>query len=348
MTDLLSRPPYERRDEPALLRELNTLTRHHLAGCEAYRRIWPSWTDAASFEDLPWLHVGLFKHITFRTLYSGVRHERILKSSATTSGSPSQIVLDQESSEQQSRSTFAILRDFIGPDLRPLLILDSAKSLRVRGEVSARVAAALSLKPFAAEICFLLDDASDVSIQRWDALLDALDRYDDLLVYGFTWILWLAWACAVFPDSVRDKLRGKRIMFVHSGGWKKLEAMKVDRAAFDQALLDNLHPESKVVDYYGLVEQIGVVYPLCEFGLRHIPLWAAVIVRDSYTLKPLSSETGQLQLINSLPLGAPYHSVLTEDLGRIEPGPCPCGRSGPGFVLQGRVPNAELRGCANV
>jgi Acyl-protein synthetase, LuxE len=55
-----------------------------------------------------------------------------------------------------------------------------------------------------------------------------------------------------------------------------------------------------------------------------------------------------LQLLNVLAHGAPYHSVLTEDLGRLAEGQCPCGRPGRRFQLLGRVPKAELRGCANV
>ena len=103
-----------------------------------------------------------------------------------------------------------------------------------------------------------------------------------------------------------------------------------------------------MVDYYGLVEQVGIVYPLCSAGFRHAPAWADVLVRDSWTLTPLADGPGQLQLLNLLARGAPYHSVLTEDLGRLVPGDCPCGRATRRFDLIGRVPQAEVRGCANV
>ena len=64
------------------------------------------------------------------------------------------------------------------------------------------------------------------------------------------------------PDEIRALLAGKRIHFVHSGGWKKLEAARVDRQTCEDTLLAGLHPESRVVDFYGLVEQVGIVYPL--------------------------------------------------------------------------------------
>ena len=57
-----------------------------------------------------------------------------------------------------------------------------------------------------------------------------------------------------------------------------MEALRVDRAEYDGALTRDLHPASRVVDYYGLVEQVGVIYPLCEHGMRHVPVWAEVLV----------------------------------------------------------------------
>jgi hypothetical protein len=349
MSRLLEQAPYGRRDDALFLSEANALTQHHLAGCAAYARVWPGWQPAASVEGLPFLHVGVFKHVEFTTVGSGIRHERILKSSATTGGSSSRIALDAQSSQMQSRSAAAILRDFLGAAPRPLLVLDSSKSLLQRGEVSARVAAALSLRPLASDISFLLDAPEDPASLSWPRLQCALEKHDDLLVYGFTWMLWLAWGAPEKPEPIRQLLAGKRIHFVHSGGWKKLEAARVSRQQFDGALLQHLAAGSRVLDFYGLVEQAGVIYPLCEEGRRHVPVWADVIVRDPLTLKVLSDgEAGLLQLVNTLAWGAPYHSVLTEDLGRLVPGPCPCGRSGRRFELLGRLPQAEARGCANV
>jgi len=340
--------PYGPRQEEAFLREMNALTMAHLRGCTAYARIWPGFEAARSVDELPWLHVGLFKHIEFRTTADDIHHERTLRSSATSSGTPSQIVLDQASSQLQAASTLAILKDFVGDAVRPLLVLDSSRSLRSPGGVSARVAAALSLRPLASEIQFLLRDADDPATLNWEVLAKVLEGHDELLVYGFTWVLWLAWAEGNMPAAIRQQLRGKRVNFVHSGGWKKLEALRVDADRFNRRLTEGLHADSRVTDFYGLVEQVGVIYPLCEAGYRHPPVWGEVLVRDPWTLDCLEDQPGQLQLMNTLARGAPYHSVLTEDLGRIEPGPCPCGRSGKRFELLGRVPKAEIRGCANV
>lgn len=350
MSQLLVKPPYGPRDDATLLSELNALTRHHRAGCPEYARIWPGLADAERLEDVPFVHVGLFKRLALRTrTEASSTRERAVLSSATTSGTSSRIYLDESSAHLQGESSTSILRDFVGGAKRPLLVLDSARSLAQRREMSARLAAAMSLQALATEIFFILPNVEEPQSVRWDVVADVLSQHDDLLVYGFTYILWLAFGAAGnVPDEVKTLLRGKRVHFIHSGGWKKLEAISVDRATFDGALLDGLDGSSRVVDFYGLVEQIGVVYPLCEQGFRHVPVWADVIVREATTLEPLIGEVGQLQFMNPLAWSAPYHSVLTEDIGQIVPGRCDCGREGPRFELLGRVPKAELRGCANV
>jgi hypothetical protein len=299
---------------------------------------------------LPFLHVGVFKHLDLKTEAANIQHERVLRSSATSGGSTTScIALDMQSSLLQSRSTSSILQDFLGPIHCPLLVLDSSKSLRHPGSVSARVAAALSLRSFASDISFLLDDGEVPTSVNWQRAQCYLQQYDELLIYGFTSMLWLAWGAQEKPQAIQQLLAGKRIHFVHSGGWKRMERMNVTREQLDSTLLQNLAHGSRVLDFYGLVEQVGVIYPLCDSGFRHVPLWADVIVRDALTLRPLADGTvGLLQLINILAWGAPYHSVLTDDIGRLVPGLCKCGRSGRRFELLGRVPTAEIRGCANV
>lgn len=348
MSTLLEKAPYGERDESAFLAELRSLTEHHLAACPEYARIWPCWKPSSQVADFPFLHVGAFKSIQFVTAGSGLKHQRVLKSSATSSGVSSQIMLDQRSAELQARSSNAILADFLGTERRPLLVLDSVSSLRSGAEVSARTAAALSLKPLSTDILFLLRDAADSASMKWDQLFRAINQHESLLVYGFTYMLWCAWAAAEIPNEVRAELKGKRIDFVHSGGWKKLEHLQVSCEQFDAALTRDLDPRSRVLDFYGLVEQVGVVYPLCSAGFRHVPIWADVLVRDPWTLASLPDSEGQLQLINLLAWGAPYHNVLTEDLGCLVPGECSCGRKGKRFEFTRRMPKAEARGCANV
>jgi hypothetical protein len=341
---LLDRPPFGPREDELLRAELVALSGHHLAGCPPYAAMWPGWSGAGSLAELPFVHATVFKHLRLRTEAEGIGHQREVTSSSTSGDAPSRIPLDARSSELQALSTRAVLEDFIGATPRPLVALDSARALRSRA-LGARTAAALALRPLSSDLRFVLGAPDDPASLDWDAVLAALGDGEELLVYGFTWMLWLGWARADVPERLRDV----RVDFVHSGGWKKLEAISVAREEFDSALLATVGTGSRVLDYYGMAEQIGMIFPLCRHGVRHVPVWGDVLVRDPWTLESLpAGEVGMLQLLNVLALGAPYHSVLSEDLGRLTEGPCPCGRAGRTFLLEGRVPKAELRGCANV
>lgn len=321
---------------------MNRITRHHQAGCPEFARIWPEEKDAERIEDIPFLHVGLFKQLHLRTLAEGIRHTRILTSSATSSGISSRVALDEESNRLQSESARRILAATLPVHNCPLIILDHPRSLLQRGQLGARTAAALSLRPLASELHFVLESPDKPTSVKWEAVEAAAENASgQLLVYGFTWMLWQAWE--TLPTTVTRLLERCTIGFVHSGGWKKLEALRVVRATFDARLLSHAAPGSSVTDFYGLVEQPGMIYPMDADGLRPVPAWTDVLVRDPNTLEPLVDQPGQLQLLNPLNLGAPCHSVLTEDLGRIVPGP-----GIKRFELIGRIPKAEVRGCANV
>ncbi|HEX6095544.1 MAG TPA: hypothetical protein VF432_04390 [Thermoanaerobaculia bacterium] len=340
MSELLAYPPYSERRDALLLEELNALTRHHLERNAVYRRIWPEWKEAKALEEIPFLHAGVFKHL--RLASGDAQRARTLVSSGTT-GTQSQVVMDPDASRLQAASSRAILAELIGAEMTPLVILDHAAALRSRDAIPARIAAAMAVQPFATETHFVLDPGGAVD---WSRVSNAIAKAGHIRLYAITSLLWTAWL-ETMPDALRAELGRVRIDFVHSGGWKKLEAIRVDRATLDRALLAAAAPGSRVVDFYGLVEQNGILFPLCESGFRHAPLWSEVIVRDPFTLLPTNAE-GLLQLMNPFPRGAPSHSVLTEDLGRLVAGDCPCGRKGRRFELIGRLPKAEVRGCANV
>lgn len=345
MINLLNHPPFAPRDDAAFLNGMNEVCSWHLAACPEYRRVWPDWSNAGRLEELPFLHVGVFKRRLWRTAGPGIAHQRTLRSSSTTQATASMIALDEKSSALQGQSSAAILKELVGESLRPLVILDHARALRQRGEASARITAAMSLRFLASEVHFLMNDDDSID---WSRLAPIIEQQPRLLIYGFTWMLWQEWAAANIPEPIRGRLANTQVHFVHSGGWKKLETARVDRKRFDSALLATAGPSSKVTEYYGLVEQVGVIYPLCEAGFFHVPRWAGMLVREPWTLEILECQPGLLQFMNVLSWGAPYHNVLTEDLGRRVPGDCDCGRCGQRFELLGRVPKAEIRGCANV
>jgi len=93
-----------------------------------------------------------------------------------------------------------------------------------------------------------------------------------------------------------------------------------------------------------------VVYPDCEFGFKHVPAFAEVIVRDPLTLRPAPpGRAGLLQVCSALPTSFPGFLLLTEDMAEIVGlDGCSCGRRGAYFRYLRRAPKAEVRGCGNV
>jgi len=336
-----------------LASRLQALNAHHRAGCAHYARLaayWPAGEGEPAPESMLYLPVTLFKEYDLVSVEGPVR---AVNSSATTSDAAARVYVDKQTKKRQARSASRILADFIGEAKRPYLVFDTEATVRGAGAMSARAAAILSLSHFATELLFVLeqDERGSLRVNR-DALQAAVQRIGGgpFIAYGFTWILHqahrqIAEAGLELPPAHPESV------FLHSGGWKKMAALAVDKATFnrDVAAPWGLPPE-RVVDFYGSVEQVGVPYPDCSEGYKHVPYWAEVTIRGADDLAPRGpGEIGLAQLTNLLPLSAPNHNVLTEDLAEVVLADgCPCGRRGNAFVFHGRAPRAELRGCSDV
>jgi phenylacetate-coenzyme A ligase PaaK-like adenylate-forming protein len=138
---------------------------------------------------------------------------------------------------------------------------------------------------------------------------------------------------------------------LHSGGWKRLQDQAVEKSQFNDTLAQVFGCSAdRVIDFYGLVESVGVIYPDCSQGNKHAPVFGEVIVRDPLTLEPVvAGERGIVQVCSVLPTSFPGNLLLTEDLAQvIAYDGCPCGRRGISFRFAGRIPRAELRGCGNI
>ena len=340
--------------ERYLADQLGTLLAHHRAGCSTYARFAADWERQPAHgrtdtERYPFMPVTVFKEYDLRSTNQGGMSVR---SSSTTGSAPSQIFVDKATKKRQTSSATRILADFIGSDPRPYIVFDAEATVRGMESMSARGAAILSLSHLASEFHFVLRQGQDgsMSVDR-DALDRAYRAVGDrpFMAYGFTFILYQIHKELAAAGTV---LRGHPgSVLLHSGGWKRMTSLAVDKPEFNRTVAGvwGLSP-SRVIDFYGAVEQVGMPYPDCAEGLKHVPYWADVVVRRADTLEPAApGERGLMQLINCLPLSAPNHSVLTEDLGEIVVADgCRCGRRGKGFIFHGRAQRAELRGCSDV
>ena len=354
---LLSMPPYDRppkEREAGLLEilkdELDYACERH-AGYKAYIQHWPvDYRSASRVADLPFLPVGMLKANPPLAFVDPDQIKRTLTSSATTSQVPSRVVVDSPTARRMTKGVVSIIRDFIGPARRPYLVVDTQGFLG--SEMGARGAAIQGLQPFASETthCLSLNKQGDLILDRDRLVNFAQDNQDkELLVYGFTFILWNHLVKPLQAEGIRLNLPKARIL--HSGGWKRLQDQAVEKSVFNERLagLFGCSPDN-IIDFYGMVETVGVIYPDCPAGNKHGPVFGDVIVRNPLTLEPVTAgEYGIVQVCSILPTSFPGHLLLTEDMAQVLAyDGCPCGRRGISFRFAGRIPKAELRGCGNL
>jgi hypothetical protein len=351
LDDLLERPVFalkKTEKEKALLDGLNSLTRHHTNACVPYGEILSAfgWRDrvASTLPELPFIPVRLFKELSLKSIEADAV-VKTLTSSGTTSQRVSRIYLDKQTAAYQSRSLVRIVQHYLGKQRRPMLIVDTEAVLKDRSLFSARGAGIMGLSKFGRKHTYLLDEqmALDVAL-----LNDFLEEHQGqpIFIFGFTFMIWQY----LYKELVRleKKVDLGNAVLIHSGGWKKLEQERVTNQEFKRRLSERTGLE-QIVNFYGMVEQVGSIFMECEEGYLHTPSFADVIVRNPLGLEPLPlGEEGLIQVLSLLPHSYPGHSLITEDLGTIAgEDDCPCGKRGKYFLVKGRLPQAELRGCSD-
>ena len=318
-----------------------------------YFDAWPiAYRAATRVADLPYLPAGAFKATPPLSLVKPEQITRTLASSATTGQTPSRVVLDALTSKRMTKAVASILSSFIGPRRRPYLVIDTPASLAGADELGARAAAIQGLRTFATEIVCCLRSGTTGAFEIDEARVlefAAKWRAAPVLAYGFTYVLWHHFVLPLQAKGIC--LQMPNVWLLHSGGWKRLQEQAVTREAFAKGAASVFGcDESRILDFYGLVENVGIVYPDCDQGNKHVPAFADIIVRDPLTLAPVpAGGQGLVQVCSVLPTSFPGYLVLTEDMGQVVCyDGCRCGRRGTSFRFMKRVPKAETRGCGNV
>ena len=358
-TSLYSVPPEGRQASllEILREELDNACERH-SGYKNYVQQWPTdYRTAGKVADLPFLPVAMLKANPPLSLVAIDEIKKTLTSSATTSQLPSRVVLDSKTARRTSKGIVAIVRDFIGPARRPYLVVDTPDFMG-GSTLGARGAAIQGLQPFASETTYCLspDGHGELLLDR-EKLKEFADRFAtnkdqqaaEVLVYGFTFILWNHLVKPLLAENICLNLQ--KAWILHSGGWKRLQDQAVEKSRFNEQLSQVFGcTVDRVIDFYGMVEGVGVIYPDCREGNKHAPAFGDVIVRNSLTLEPVAAgERGIVQVCNALPTSFPGHLLLTDDMAEvIAYDGCPCGRRGISFRFAGRIPEAELRGCGNI
>ena len=350
LDDLIRLPQYsvpQAQKEEALLAELTRLTQSHAERSPKYARLkrvlFSGHPEPKNLEELPYLPVGLFKeHLLSSVPDSEVF--KILESSGTTGQTPSRIVLDRETAQLQTLALSRIMTTVLGPNRLPMLIIDSADTIRDRRQVSARAAGILGMSNFGRQHFYALDRNLELLVPE---LKNFLQRFGNapFLIFGFTFLVWSRFYQPLSQAGL-DLSNG---ILIHSGGWKKLQEQAVGNADF-RAAFRGAMGLTRIYNFYGSVEQVGSVFLEGDDGYLYPPNFADVIVRDPYTLEEVPhGQTGVLEVVSALPRSYPGHCLLTEDLGVVHGvDSSTCGRLGKAFTVLGRIPAAELRGCSDV
>ncbi|WCE29854.1 LuxE/PaaK family acyltransferase [Vibrio sp. SCSIO 43137] len=338
-----------------LLKELN----HHYKNNELYRKfckkhLFEPATFSGELTDIPAIPVHIFKALGHKL--SSVSPELIkttLQSSAT-SGVPSTVLLDKITSRRQIKAMARVLQEVLGSKRRPFCVMDIDPASPNAVNLGARIAAVKGYLNFASSSDYFIDANSPTAPleflqQKFIEYLENLKSDEPVVIFGFTFVLY---------HSVFKVLKERNISFqlpigsqvIHIGGWKKLESEKVSKEIFNSDIAGVLGiPAENVIDIYGFTEQMGLNYPDCKAGWKHVHAYSDVIIRDESDLSVCpNGQSGLLEFISPLQHSYPGNVVLTDDLGVIEEGQCNCGRKGKRFKVIGRAKKAEVRGCGDV
>lgn len=359
MDQLFAEPVYSDAPETQelYLKALQEELVFHFEHNEMYRQFcnrkgFDPYAGLTDISQVPPVAVSVFKELGFGL--SSVPQEDIklkLQSSAT-SGMPSTIVVDKITSKRQAKAMVKVMQEFIGKDRKPFLVMDIDPRSEFRSLLGARFAAITGYLNFASKSGFFLKAKNGVSYFDVAAIkeyLTSIPSDQPVVVFGFTYIMYSNVLKAILEKEERIQLpKGSKI--IHIGGWKKLEAEKVEKGLFNKQLAEGFGIEpTDVIDIYGFTEQMGLNYPDCPCGCKHSSSYVKVLARDVVTREVLpEGQEGMMEFITPIPHSYPGNVVLTDDMGIIEKEPCPYGRPGQRFRITGRMKKAEVRGCGDI
>ncbi len=331
-----------------LTEQIRPLTRYHAAHCQAYANMLAALhfnPDAAChYSEFPFLPVGLFKRMKLSSLDAEQKDYKTVTSSGT-SGKRSQIILDARTRTLQQKALAAIGGSFLGSRRLPMLVIDCPSAVVRRNYISARASGIAGFSLFGRHRTFALTDEMKPD---FEGIRTFLNQYGSqpFLVFGFTFLVWQTLCLDLEKEGMHpDFSHG---ILIHGGGWKKLQSMAVSAEEFKRRLKETCGLEH-IYNYYGMAEQTGSIFMECEYGHLHCSDYSGILFRRSRDFSLCScGEKGVIQVLSVLPWSYPGHSLLTEDEGMLlGVDDCPCGRKGAYFKVEGRLKNAELKGCSD-
>jgi len=311
------------------------------------------YTFEGELEEIPPIAVSVFKDLGANLKSVPDEDVKISLQSSATSGIPSTIVLDKITAKRQAKVMIKVVKDFIGSKRKPFVVVDVSPDPKNIKFLGARYAAISGYLNFADKVNYALvkddNDTVNFNIEKTKSFIEDLDKNTPIVVFGFTYMLYAKVVKPLLDKGINFKLpEGSKI--IHIGGWKKLESEKISKEEFNESMTKLFSVKEKhVIDIYGFTEQMGLNYPDCECGYKHTPLYSEIIVRNPVTREVvIDGQEGVLEFISPVPHSYPGNVVLTDDMGLVNPEPCPYKRNGTRFKILGRLKKAEIRGCGDI
>ena len=327
---------------------INQLNRYHFKNSILYKKILNfqnfNFKKDYDLSEMPFLPVRLFKEFDMLSIHKKKIY-KTLNSSGTSGQKKSKIYLDKENSLNQVKALQKIVSNIVGKDRLPMLIIDRNTKYNERYEFNARVAAINGFSIFGKDHTFVLDRNFNLD---YKVLNSFLKKYKNkkFLIFGFTSFIFQYLINKLDKKKINSDL--SNAILIHGGGWKKLEKLKISNKKFKTKLKNNFNLKN-IHNYYGLVEQTGSIFLECKCGYLVASEFSDVIIRDENFNILKKNETGFIQLFSLLPTSYPGHNILTEDIGKIiDDNDCNCSFNGKKFLVEGRVKEAEIRGCSDI
>ena len=300
-------------------------------------------------EDIPYIPVQMFKYFDLSTCENDTI-VKMLRSSGTTSDSASRVPLNKKTVLNQMKSLKQILSDYLGNKRKVFLVIDHEGINNSVSEFTARTAGVRGLSIYAKGTYYLLKEENGKLILNEPVIQEVIEKYsgEDVYAFGFTYIIWSVFYKQIIETDIRFNFNDFALF--HSGGWKKLKDEKVSKEFFSESMSSVFNTDRrKILDFYGMAEQTGIIFVDCECGNKHVPNVSQVIIRNPYSLQPSPiGETGMIEILSILSDSYYSQAVLTEDLGYVVGvDDCPCGRKGTYFRFASRIEKAEIRGCGD-
>jgi|TARA_B100000787_G_scaffold168099_1_gene156192 phenylacetate-coenzyme A ligase PaaK-like adenylate-forming protein len=305
-------------------------------------QLFTSYNKNSKLNAYPFIPIRLFKEHELKSI--GTKDIYRILNSSGTSGSLSKIFLDKDNSKNQIKVLNRIASEFLGNERLPMLVVDKKNTNSLKTSFSAREAGISGFAMFGKDLTYALDEDMNIDYGKINIFLK---KYKDkkFIIYGFTSIIWEY----LVKKINKKKLSGylSNALILHGGGWKKLAQENISNISFKKKIKEQLNIDN-IINYYGMVEQTGSIFFECVHGFFHTSVFSEIIIRDINFSSVENNKEGMIQLLSLIPSSYPGNSILTEDLGIIiGEDNCKCGRLGKYFLVNGRIADAELRGCSD-